>query len=195
MSLANVRRWRLPLWRRHRRTLPVLTGAALLASFLPTFGVSAGVGSTRLDAGTLADFTTNDAHVDETYNVGVMLDVIGAGSVEVVTARARRTSPGLEQRPPLLSWACDGKEGLGLAVGADLHDRPKVDIRDLSTPLRAAHGPCWVLLLRFVPRQFGNLHADGVEIVFQVGGRTQRQTFDFSTRYEVTKTGPDLRES
>ena len=135
-----------------------------------------------------------ESYVDNTYNMGVWVDVKGPDTVQVVRAWAAETSHGLDQREALIGWGCDGKEAHGGAVADDARMLPKTDIRPLrDARLRQADDGCWFVLLRFVPRGTGTFTASGGRIEYRIGRRTVRKSFHFRTTFEVTKRGRDPR--
>lgn len=136
-----------------------------------------------------------EAHVGSTCNLGVWIRVGGPGEVRVLSARALRTTPGLDQLDPVIAWGCDGKEWFIGAVGADLRGRRNTDIRDWDTArIRSEHNSCFCLLLRFVPTARGRFHVREGQVVYRVGRRTFTQRFPFRHALLVTRTGPEPRE-
>lgn len=149
---------------------------------------------TTVTASPPGTLTTLESYVDNTYNMGVWLDVKGPGAVEVVRAWADKASPGLEQREALIGWGCGGKEAYGAAVTDDARSLPNSDIRPLrDARVRESDDGCWYVLLRFVPRRTGTLNASGGRIEYRIGRRTLRKSFDFRTSFEVTEHGRDPR--
>lgn len=161
---------------------------ALLLSFLADAGMATG----RFNFAQPFPSGAEGAYLGSTYGFGMQMRLYGAGVVQIVSARARQTTPGLRQPDPVIGWGCDGNEWLGGAVGDDLRGRPHIDVRDLEdVRITAEHEDCWYLLLRFAADSRGHYSASDGEVVYRLGGRTITQAFPLSIELDFTNTGPD----
>jgi hypothetical protein len=173
----------------------LLAAVALAASAVATATSPPATARTVLTVAMPFTTTTREGHVGTTYNVGVQMRVRGPDAVELVSARARRLTTGLEQPEPVAAWGCDGKEWFGGAVGADLRGRRNTDIRPFrGLRVRERDEDCLYFLFRFVPSARGTFEAREGVITYRVNGTTITQEFAFTFTVDVRHEGPDPRE-
>jgi len=191
--LARGRRSRVSVALRGLAVVVVaLAGYAVWESGLPYVGRG---GHASLALNPPGTGITHDARVGSTYNLGIPLRVEGRGAVEIRSVTLRSVTPGLDTPEPVLAWSCGGNEFWGGVVAADLFRLPKTG----AVPLReqritAESDACWYVLVPFVPRRLGRLRASGGTVTYRVGGRNVTREFRFSTAFEVTGTGRDVRD-
>lgn len=198
MSQADGHTRRRPPWGRRPTVLALAAAVAVIAVCGITVAARRGGATpwspTTLQVLSAGELTTYDAYVGSTYNLGLTLQVDGAGTVELVSASLRHVDDGLALIDPIVAWGCDGNEYWGAVVAGDLTRLPRTDARPLrGTRVTAADRSCRYVLLRFVPQRKGTLAARDGEVVYRVGARTIRTTFEFATEFEVTEHGRDPR--